>query len=67
MPKYLKKAIKCIKHRCVYDIAENKFVFVNILIYYDKDLMIKGYTNIYKVDDYGKTWRDCRKKELEVF
>ena len=64
MPKYLNKAIKSIKNRCVYDIAKQKYVFVNMLIYYGKDLMIKGYTDIYKVDDYGKTWQECQEKPV---
>lgn len=48
-------AIKCIKNRMLYDIEQNKNVFVNKLIYWEDELMING-INPYKVKDYKKTW-----------
>ena len=60
------KAIKGIGNRCVYNIEEKCDVFVNIIIYYENDLIIKGYTtnSIFLVKDYGKTWA-LTKEELE--
>ena len=59
------KAIISIKKRSLYDIKKEKYVFVNKLIYWYDDLMIKGYVNDnYIVEDYGKTWV-LSKEELE--
>lgn len=57
------RAISCIEARAVYNIKENKIVFVNKLIYFGDDLMIIGYSkeSNFKVDDYGITWREVGK------
>lgn len=52
------KAIQGIKNRSVYDIEEKCEVFVNTIIYYGDDLIIKGYAinSTFLVKEYGKTW-----------
>ena len=59
------KAISCIEARAVYNIKENKIVFVNKLIYWGNDLMIIGYSSEsnFKVADYGITWKEVLKDE----
>ena len=59
--KILRKAIKCIKNRKVYNIKLKKDVFVNKLIYWEDDLMLIGYKTTesqFKVEDYGITWKE---------
>ena len=53
----LTNAIAAIKNRSLYDRQLNKYVFVNKLIYWGDELMIKGVQYTYKVKDYGITWR----------
>lgn len=54
----LSKAINGIKHRCVYNVEEKCYVFVNTIIFYGNDLIIKGYAenSVFLVKEYGKTW-----------
>ena len=54
----LKIALECIKNRTLFDMRINKMVFVNKLIYWENDLMIRGYNDAYKVEDYGITWKE---------
>lgn len=56
-------AISCIENRALFDIKKKKIVFVNKLIYIGEDLMIKSYFDEYKVEDYGKTWREVREDD----
>ena len=62
----LSKAIKGIEHRSVYNVEEKNYVFVNTIIYYENDLIIKGYAecSTFLVKDYGVTWV-LTKGELE--
>lgn len=57
------RAISCIENRALFDIEQEQVVFVNKLIYIDNDLMIKGYLEVYKVENYGKTWREVREND----
>ena len=54
----LSKAIKGIKRRSVYNVEKKSHVFVNTIIYYENDLIIKGYDedSVFLVKEYGKTW-----------
>ena len=54
----LSNAIKGIEHRSVYNVEEKRDVFVNTIIYYENDLIIKGYAehSTFLVKDYGVTW-----------
>ena len=54
----LSKAIKGIEHRSVYNVEEKRDVFVNTIIYYENDLIIKGYAenSSFLVKEYGVTW-----------
>lgn len=56
-------ALAAIRHRAVYDINRQTFVFVNRLIYWDGYLMILGYDDHYAAGDYGITWRLTKDKE----
>lgn len=60
------KATKGIEHRSVYSVEEKCEVFVNTIIYYENDLIIKGYAenSVFLVKDYGKTWA-LTKEETE--
>lgn len=58
-------ALLAIKHRVVYDLKLNSYVWVNKLIYCGDDLMISGYAVQYKVADYGKTWKLSVDEEYE--
>jgi hypothetical protein len=59
------RAISCIENRAVFDIKQNKIVLVDKLIYIGDYLIIKSYLGFdeFKVDDYGKTWREVRESE----
>ena len=53
------RAIKCLESGAVIDIKQKKVVFVNKIIdLYDVGLCIRGYDNSYRIEDYGKTWRE---------
>lgn len=56
-------ALAAIRHRAVYDINRQAFVFVNRLIYWDIDLVILGYAEHYYAEDYGVTWTLTKDKE----
>ena len=52
------RALNCIKKRMLFDLRKNQMVFVNKLIYWEDDLMIRGYDDYYKAEDYGITWKE---------
>ena len=52
-----KIALLAIKHRFVYDIKLNKYVWANRLVYWGDELVISGFAGRYRVSDYGKTWK----------
>ena len=57
------RAIGCINNRAIFDMEKNQVVFVNKLIYIENALIIKGYLKDYKVDEYGKSWREVREDD----
>lgn len=56
------RAISCIENRALFDIKRNRILFVNKLIFIEDDLFIRGAYD-YKVEDYGKTWREVREND----
>ena len=57
-------ALEAIKRRSVYSAKAKGFVFVNRLIYWSEELMLIGYVEGFRVDEYGKTWA-LTEEELE--
>lgn len=58
-------ALLAIKHRAIYDLKLNSYVWVNKLIYWEDELMISSYAVHYRVSDYEKTWKLSVDEEYE--
>ena len=55
------RAIKCLEAGAVFDIEKKQVVFVNkIMDIYDIGLVIMGYSLSYRIEDYGKTWKEVK-------
>lgn len=58
------RAIKCLEAGAILSIKSNNIVFVNkIMDRYDTGLCLIGYKKPYKLEDYGKTWKEVNGNE----